>query len=355
MSVLIIAEAGVNHNGEKSKALSLIEVAAESGADVVKFQTFKASRLALPTAPKANYQSKNTNALESQFDMLTTLELPFEWHSELQAHAKGLGIEFISTAFDIESLAFLETLGLPFYKVPSGEITNGPLLLAFAQTGKRIILSTGMANLGEIEQALAILFWGYAHSRKPTSLNEIWNYWSRSDSSANWPERVSLLHCTSQYPTPMEEVNLRAIETLSQSFGLSVGYSDHTEGLLIPVAAVALGAEIIEEHFTLDRSMAGPDHRASLEPGELSQMVRDIRRTEIALGGGRKKTQPSEWNTRTAARQQIIASRDISLGEIFSTDNLRTARTGKGESPVHIWDLYGSRALRDYIRNSPIV
>jgi len=211
-----------------------------------------------------------------------------------------------------------------------------------------------MANLGEVEQALAILSWGYAHSRKPTSLKEIWRYWSGSENPGILQGKVSLLHCTSQYPTSMEEVNLRAMETLSQSFGLPVGYSDHTEELLIPVAAVALGAEIIEKHFTLDRSLPGPDHKASLEPEELYQRVRDIRRTEIALRDGRKKTQPSEWNTRTAARQQIIASRDIVLGEIFSTDNLGTARAGKGESPAHIRYLYGERSLRDYAKNSPI-
>ena len=354
MTVLIIAEAGVNHNGDKQKALSLIDVAAKAGADAVKFQTFNAQRLAAMSAPKAAYQQQTTDASESQFAMLKSLELPVEWHVELQAHARSIGIEFISTAFDLGSLAFLESLHLPFYKVPSGEITNGPLLLAFAQSGKNVILSTGMATLGEIEQALAILAWGYRHQKPPESLTDIWKHWSTSEASTVVAEKVSLLHCTSQYPTPMEEVNLRAMDTLSHSFGLPVGYSDHTQGVLVPVAAVARGAKIIEKHFTLDRNLPGPDHKASLEPAELSQMVREIRLVETALGDGRKRPQTSEWDTRLAARQQLIALSDIHLGETFTPDNLGTARAGVGLLPTHIWDLYGKKTTRKYSLGDPI-
>jgi len=242
----------------------------------------------------------------------------------------------------------LETLNLPFYKIPSGEITNGPLMLTFAQTKKKLILSTGMATLGEIEQALAILAWGHNHEGIPESLEDVWRFWSSPDSANSLISNVSLLHCTSQYPTSMEEVNLRAMDTLSKSFGLPVGYSDHTQGLLMPAAAVARGATIIEKHFTLDRTLQGPDHMASLEPHELSQMVMEIRGIEKALGNGWKRPQISEWDTRSSARQKIIALTDIRKGDLYCLDNLTTARTGKGRSPIFIWDLFGTRAGRGY-------
>jgi N-acetylneuraminate synthase len=354
MPVLIIAEAGVNHNGDKDKALELIEVAAGAGADAVKFQTFNAERLAAMTAPKAAYQNKTTDASQSQLEMLKQLELPVKWHTEMQAHANSLGVQFISTAFDLGSLAFLESLDLPFYKIPSGEITNGPLLLAFAGTGKKTIVSTGMATLGEVEQALAILAWGYCKRELPDSLVEVWQHWSTSEAGSAIAQNVSLLHCTSQYPAAMEEVNLRAMDTLSNSFGLPVGYSDHTQGVLIPVAAVARGAQIIEKHFTLDRELPGPDHKASLEPEELAQMVGNIRNIEVALGDARKRPQSSEWDSRSAARQQIIAVSPISAGEKLTLSHLGTARAGTGESPVHIWDLLGTHASRDYQIGDPI-
>lgn len=348
MSVLIIAEAGVNHNGEKEKAFALIDAAAKAGADAVKFQTFNAERLAAMTAPKAAYQNKTTDASQSQLEMLKQLELPVEWHKELQAHASAQNIQFISTAFDLDSLAFLETLNLPFYKIPSGEITNGPLLLAFARTRKKVILSTGMATLGEVEQALAILAWGYLKKKSPSCLSEVWQRWSTPQAGQVVTDKVSLLHCTSQYPTSMEEVNLRAMDALRSSFGLPVGYSDHTQGGLIPAAAVARGAQIIEKHFTLSRELPGPDHKASLEPEELARMVGDIRSIEIALGDARKRPQVSEWDTRIAARQQIIAVLPIKSGEKMTPAHLGTARAGAGESPVHLWDLIGTRATRDY-------
>jgi N-acetylneuraminate synthase len=355
MTVLIIAEAGVNHNGDKAKAFELIEAAAKAGADVVKFQTFKAERLAATSAPKAAYQKETTNVTESQLEMLKKLELPESWHFELKEYADKLDITFISTAFDLQSLAFLETLNLPFYKVPSGEITNGPLLLAFARTGKSIILSTGMATLGEVEQALAILAWGYMKESAPKSLVEIWQHWSEEAVDSTISAKVSLLHCTSQYPTPMAEVNLKAMDTLASAFKLPVGYSDHTEGLLIPVAAVARGAVIIEKHFTLDCTLPGPDHKASLEPSELEKMVQEIRAVENALGSSWKKPQISEWDTRIAARQQIIAVSEIKQGEVFSLSNVGTARAGAGVSPVYVWDLIGKVSKCDYAAGKPII
>lgn len=342
--VRVIAEAGVNHNGDRDMAFELVKVAAEAGADAVKFQTFNAARLAALTAPKAKYQQVTTDALESQFAMLQKLELPTSWHVELQRYAHDLGISFISTAFDLQSLAFLQTLDLPYYKVPSGEITNGPLLLAFAQTGKELILSTGMATLSEIELALAVVAFGFAHEQEPASLEEVWRFWSEPGVQVSLKGKVSLLHCTSQYPTPMEEVNLKAMGTIATAFGLPVGYSDHTQGLVIPTAAVAQGATIIEKHFTLDRTLPGPDHNASLEPNELAELVRAIRQVELAMGDGIKKPQPSEWDTRKAARQQVIFCDPVEKGMKIERHALSTARCGRGISPMGLWDLVGSVA-----------
>ncbi len=348
MSVLIIAEAGVNHNGEKDKAFALVDAAAAAGADAVKFQTYKTEDLASMSVPKADYQKRSTDSNETQFEMLKKLELPESWHFELKLYAENKGITFISTAFDIKSLSFLEKLGLPFYKVPSGEITNAPLLKAFARTGKEIILSTGMATLGEVEQALAILAWGFLCDKEPESLDQIWQHWSVQDTRKSIREKVSLLHCTSQYPTPLSEVNLKAMDTLSSAFGLPVGYSDHTEGLLIPLAAVSRGATIIEKHFTLDRQLPGPDHRASLEPDELKEMVTQIRSLEQALGDGYKAPQPSEFDSRTSARQSLVAKQDMAKGSLFTFESLGTARTGNGISALHYWDNINTPATKNY-------
>jgi N-acetylneuraminate synthase len=346
--VFIIAEAGVNHNGSLELARRLIEVAAEAGADAVKFQTFDAKKLARASAPKAAYQKQTTDAKESQLEMLRKLELPREWHAELQAHAGSLGIEFLSTAFDTDSLDFLAGLGMSLFKVPSGELTNGPLLWQFARLGKPLVVSTGMATLSEVEQALAVIAHAFNADDEPANMNEVWQGWS----NARWREslkgRVTLLHCTSQYPTPMQDVNLRAMDTLGQAFGLPIGYSDHTEGTLIPVAAVARGATVIEKHFTLDRSMPGPDHPASLEPGELKQMVRDIRALSVAMGSAAKSPQASEWSTRQAARQQIVVTRDIARGEVLARADFSTARSGEGLPAVELWGLVGRPANRDY-------
>lgn len=347
-TVYIIAEAGVNHNGRRDLAFALVDAAAEAGADAVKFQTFDAGKLASTSAPKAAYQKRSTDAAESQFAMLKKLELPREWHAELQAHANQKGIAFLSTAFDTDSLAFLVELGMPLFKIPSGELTNGPLLWQFARTGKPLVLSTGMATLAEVEQGLAIIAHALKADVEPSSIDEVWRGWSRADWRASLPGHVTLLHCTSQYPTPFAEVNLRGMDTLAQAFGLTVGYSDHTEGIVIPVAAVARGAKVIEKHFTLDRSLPGPDHKASLVPGELTQMVRDIRALQVALGDGSKTPQASEWDTRQAARQQVVAARDIAFDAVLARDDLTTARCGRGLPPTALWGLVGKRVGRAF-------
>lgn len=346
--VYIIAEAGVNHNGDFEKAMALVEVAACAGADAVKFQTFNARLLAAKSAPKAAYQKISTGEVDSQLEMLMKLELPHEWHYKLQARCEELGLSFLSTAFDRESLDFLNTLDLPFYKVPSGEITNGPLLWHFAQAGKPVILSTGMATLGEIEMALAVLAHGMICSEEPKSLEEVWRNWAQPRARLLVEERVSLLHCTSQYPARFDEVNLKALDTLSTTFQLPVGYSDHTEGVLVPIAAVARGASIIEKHFTLDRGLPGPDHAASLNPIELKLMVEQIRTIEAILGTHRKVPQGSEWDTRKAARQSIVVVRPIEAGQEIRKEDLSTARAGGGIIPMYIWDLVGTNAKQSY-------
>lgn len=352
--VYVIAEAGVNHNGKSDLAFALVDAAAAAGADAVKFQTFDAAKLASRSAPKAAYQKESTDAAESQLAMLKRLELPREWHLELQAHARQRGIEFLSTAFDTDSLAFLAELDMPLFKIPSGEITNGPLLWRFARTGKPLVLSTGMATLAEVEEGLAVIAHALMADGEPASIDEVRRGWSRPDWRARLHGHVTLLHCTSQYPTPFAEVNLRAMDTLAAAFGLPVGYSDHTEGTLIPMAAVARGARLIEKHFTLDRKLPGPDHNASLEPEELARMVREIRALEIALGDGSKCPQPSEWDTRQAARQQVVAARDIAAGEVMSRDDLSTARCGGGLPPTALWALVGQRASRAFAAGEAI-
>jgi N,N'-diacetyllegionaminate synthase len=325
MSTLVIAEAGVNHNGDLSMARQLIRVAAQAGADLVKFQTFSADRLAAPHAPKATYQQGRTDASQSQHQMLRKLELSHADHEALITECSRHGIGFFSTAFDIVSQDMLLALGLDRIKVPSGEITNLPFLRHVARCGKPVILSTGMATLGEIDAAIdALLFAGTARSQ------------------------ITLLHCNTEYPTPFEDVNLRAMVSLRSAFGVEVGYSDHTAGIEVPIAAVALGASVIEKHFTLDRSLPGPDHQASLEPAELAAMVRAIRHVEQALGDGIKRPMPSEMKNRPIARKSIVAARAIGAGEVFSESNLTTKRPGTGVSPMRWDELMGRRATRDY-------
>ncbi len=347
-SVYILAEAGVNHNGNRDMAMALIDAAADAGADAVKFQTFKAQKLATKAAPKAAYQREHTDAQESQVTMLKKLELPEDWHKDLQAHAQSRGIEFLSTPFDADSLHFLCRLGLSKLKIPSGELVNAPLLWQFAHTGKPLIVSTGMATLSEVEEALAVIAHALHNNTEPENFEAVWKHWCCPESRNILQDYVTLLHCTSQYPTTPHEVNLRAMDTLASTFGLPVGYSDHTQGWTIPIAAVARGARIIEKHFTLDRNLPGPDHKASLEPDELGYMVREIRTLECALGDGRKIPQPSEWDTRRAARQQIVAIRRIRAGQTIERADIGTARCGgNGIAAKHLWDTVGRIATKD--------
>jgi N-acetylneuraminate synthase len=353
-SVYIIAEAGVNHNGQRDLAFALVDAAAEAGADAVKFQTFDAHKLASKSAPKAYYQKQSTDAAESQFAMLKKLELPRGLHQELQTYSLAKGIEFLSTAFDTESLALLVELGVPLLKIPSGELTNGPFLWQIARTRKPLIISTGMATLSEVEQGLAIVAHALNTEFEPADMNEVWRVWSKAECRNSLLGHVTLLHCTSQYPTPLNEVNLRSMDTLASAFGLAVGYSDHTQGILVPVGAVARGATVVEKHFTLDRTLPGPDHKASLEPNELKQMVGDIRALQLALGDGRKAPQPSEWDIRQAARQQVVAARDIAVGAVLMRQDMTTMRCGKGIAPTELWGLVGQVASRAYLAGGVI-
>ncbi len=353
--VFIIAEVGVNHNGSVDIAKKLIKIAAEAGADAVKFQTFKADKIASTTVPKADYQQKNAPESGSQLEMLSRLELDASAHEELIYSCRRNGIQFLSTPFDFESLDLLaNTFDLQMIKLSSGEINNAPLLLAAARTGKTIIMSTGMSTLGEIETALGVLAFGYIH---PTALPSrqafVETYCSLAGQQA-LQNKVSLLHCTTEYPAPFEEVNLAALDTLKTAFGLQAGFSDHTPGIAIPIAAVARGAAIIEKHFTLDKNLPGPDHRASLEPQELKEMVRSIRQVEAAMGTGRKYPMPAEKKNKAIARKSLVAAQVIKKGERFTENNLAAKRAGEGISPLYYWDWLGKYACRDYKKDEAI-
>lgn len=321
--VYIIAEAGVNHNGNLELAKKLIDVAAKSGADAVKFQTFVPENLVSRYAEKADYQKEITDKKESQLEMLQKLMLKKEWHQVLIDYAEMKGIQFISTPFDFESIDFLAELDLPLYKIPSGEITNLPYLEKIGKIGKPVILSTGMSTLEEVREALDIL-------------------------RENGCPKVSVLHCNTQYPTPYEDVNLAVMDSLRKKLGIEVGYSDHTLGIEVPIAAVAMGATIIEKHFTLDKSMDGPDHKASLEPDELSAMVRAIRNIEKAIGSADKRVTESEQGNKCVVRKSIVAKREIRKGEIFSDLNITAKRPGTGISPMRWYEVIGKAAIRDF-------
>ncbi len=328
---LIIAEAGVNHNGSMDLAFKLIDAARAAGADIVKFQTFKATELVSETADKAIYQQSTTDANETQFEMIKKLELSRADHLELMRYCVEINIEFLSAPFDLASIDLLHELGVKRFKIPSGEITNYPYLKAIARYNKPIIMSTGMANMDEIVAALDVL-----------------------TSFGTERHKISVLHCNTEYPTPFEDVNLRATRTMYETLGLPVGYSDHTSGIEVPIAAVAIGATIIEKHFTLDRTLPGPDHKASLEPHELKAMVSSIRNIELALGEGQKQPSPSEEKNITVARKSIVASRDIKKGEVFSHDNIVSKRPGDGISPMRWNDVLGIRANRDFFKDEKI-
>jgi len=322
---IIIAEAGVNHNGSIELAKKLIDVAEKAGVDYIKFQTFKTELAISKNAKKAEYQKKTTDKNESQFEMIKKLELDTEAHEELMNYCHEKNILFLSTPFDHESIVLLNDLGLEIFKIPSGEITNLPYLKHIGKLDKKIILSTGMANIGEIEDALDILI--NAGTKK---------------------ENITVLHANTEYPTPMEDVNLKAMQTIACTFGINVGYSDHTLGIEVPIAAVAMGAKVIEKHFTLDRNLPGPDHKASLEPDELKAMVKAIRNIELAMGDGIKKPSPSESKNIVIARKSIVAARDIKKGELFSEKNITAKRPGNGISPMKWDEVIGTIATKDY-------
>lgn len=344
----IIAEAGVNHNGSLDMAIKLAEVAAEAGADAVKFQTFKADKLVSRLAPKADYQTRTTDADESQHEMIRKLELDDHAHEILIEHCKVCDIEFLSTPFDLESLELLAVrFDLTRIKIPSGDITNAPLLLKIAQTGKPVILSTGMSTLGEIEDALGVLAFGYVGKGNP-AIAAFREAYCSAEGQTTLHDKVTLLHCTTEYPAPFEDVNLKVMDTLKIAFSLPVGYSDHTEGIAVPIAAVARGAVIIEKHFTLDRSLPGPDHKASLEPAELKQMVTAIRVVEQALGTGRKCPTLSERKNIGVARKSLVAACTIRAGEPFTDENLTVKRPGSGLSPMKYWKLLGRKAAQNF-------
>jgi len=326
MSVFIIVEAGVNHNGNMNLALEMVEAASKAGANAIKFQTFRAEMLVTRTASKANYQKETSGSDESQFDMLKRLELDLDSHKKLIAHCRERQIDFLSTPFDLTTIDLLLGIGLTTWKIPSGDITNLPYLKKIGELKQQVILSTGMADLGEIEDALDIL-----------------------ENAGTSRKNITVLHCNTEYPTPMQDVNLRAMLTIKQAFpGIQVGYSDHTLGIEVPIAAVAMGAKVIEKHFTLDRNLPGPDHKASLEPMELSAMIQSIRNIEMALGHGIKRPSSSEKKNIVSARKSIMALRSIKKGHLISKDDLIVLRPGNGISPMDWYKIIGRRATNDF-------
>jgi N-acetylneuraminate synthase len=345
---IVIAEAGVNHNGDINLALELVDKAAEAGADFVKFQTFKAGKLASGSASKAAYQKTTTDAGESQLEMLRRLELAPESHRILIDRCAQKGIAFLSTAFDLDSLAFLaDDLGLKTLKLGSGELTNGPILLAAARSGMELMLSTGMGSLAEVEEALGVIAFGLLREGDPAGRMDFAEVLLEPAAWEALRKRVMLLHCTTEYPAAVEDTNLRAIDTMRQAFGLSVGYSDHTEGNAMSIAAVARGASVIEKHFTLDRTMEGPDHVASVEPDALADLVRGIRAVEAGLGNGIKRPGVAEIRNRPVVRKCVVAARDVPAGRIITADDLTTKRAGGAIPGIRLWDCIGRRARRD--------
>ncbi len=328
MAVLVIAETGVNHNGDLKLARRLIEAAAGAGADVVKFQTFSPDRLVSKTAAQAEYQQKNAPN-ETQYQMLKALALPSDAFAQLAANCSACHIGFASSPFDREDIDILAGLDMPFWKIPSGEITNLPYLLKIAQTGKPVILSTGMSELEEIKIAVNIL-------------------------RENGAGEITVLHCNTEYPTPFEDVNLRAMETLRKELDVPVGYSDHTPGIEAAIAAVAMGAIVIEKHFTMDKTMEGPDHKASLEPDELAAMVRAIRHIEKAMGSGVKAPSSSELKNRPVARKSIVAKHAIQKGELLTEENIAVKRPGTGISPMRWFEILGTTAVRNFAEDEMI-
>lgn len=352
--VFVIAEAGVNHDGSLDDALRMVDVAAEAGADAVKFQTFDAAQLVTRRAAKAAYQARNTGTDDGQLDMLRRLELDRDAHRILVRAAEAKGVRFMSTAFDMDSLDFLAGLDMPAIKIPSGDLTWGPMLLKAARLGLPLIVSTGMATLEEIGEALQVIAFALTRDGLPAGADALAAAMAKPAAQAALGERVTLLHCTTEYPAPLTAVNLRAMDLMRETFGLPVGYSDHTLGTTVAIAAAARGATVIEKHFTLDRRGAGPDHAASLEPDELAAMVAAIREVETALGEARKAPAAEEVPNRAIARRSLVAARAIAAGEPFSLDNLTAKRPADGLSPMDVWPLLGRRATRDWAEDEAI-
>jgi len=348
--VKIIAEVGVNHNGEKDLAMKLVTVAHSAGADVVKFQTFKADSLVTADAQQADYQIRNMGAEEAQLSMLSRLELDYGAHKELTKYCNEIGIEFMSTAFDSQSLEFLvKDLGIKTLKIASGELTNLPFVLEHARTGCELIVSTGMASLGEIEVALGVIAFGLTtDSSESPSLAAFAKAYASQAGQERLREKVTLLHCTTEYPAPLGEINLRAMETIRAAFGLRAGYSDHSDGITVPIAAAALGACVLEKHFTLDKTMEGPDHKASVDPEGLSLMIQSIKDASEALGSEVKSAQPSEIDNKVVARKSLFAARPITEGQIISEADICIKRPGNGIEPSRYWQIIGMRASKSY-------
>lgn len=348
----IIAEAGVNHNGSFDMAKQLIDIAMEAGADAIKFQTFKAENLVTKSAKQADYQIENLKESTSQFDMLKKLELTFEEFTELQQYCVDKGIEFLSTPFDYESVDFLfDRLHIKTAKIPSGELTNAPFIYAIAKKKKPIILSTGMATIEDIHEALSYIAFGLAEK---SDMQQVEAFYATQDAKKLLKQYVTILHCTTEYPAPFNTINLHAMSTLQQEFRVPIGLSDHSEGIAVPTAAVALGATVIEKHFTLDKTLEGPDHIASLEPEELQQMVKQIREIEQALGDGHKEPSAVELKNRIPARKSLVANTAIKKGEPFTVENLTIKRPGSGIAPSKYWAYIGQKAEKAYEQDEPI-
>lgn len=352
--VMIIAEAGVNHDGDIDKAIALVDVAAKAGADVVKFQTFNPELLATGLASKADYQAAAIGADGSQLDMLRELALSYDDFHRLAAYCRTSGIAFMSTAFDRESLNFLSHFDMPAIKIASGDLTDAPMLLHAARLRRPLIVSTGMATLGEVETALSVLAHGLTRTDEPKGMVDFETAYFDPRGQAALREYVTLLHCVTEYPADPALVNLRAMDTLAAAFSLPVGYSDHTTGIAISIAAVARGARVIEKHFTLDRTSTGPDHAASLEPDELEMLVSSIRAVEGALGRPGKYPSAPELTNRAVARRSLVAARAIGAGTVLTMDDLIAKRPAGGRAPIGLWDLIGKTVERDYEKDEPI-
>lgn len=345
----VIAEAGVNHNGSLDMAHQLIHEAARIGADAIKFQSFRTDDIVIPESPKADYQNKSAPESQTQYELLKSLELPVDAYSELKKSCDALNIDFISTPFDLKSLDSLLAIGVTCIKISSGDITFGPLLLKAAQSGKQVILSTGMADKNEIENALAVLAYGYLKpNRNPLNFNEILKNYSSEIAHKKLFENVTVLHCTSEYPAPYEELNLRAMQTIKETFKVNVGYSDHSPGVLVPCLAVAMGAQIIEKHITLDCSLPGPDHTASLDVNTFSEMIKQIRLTENVLGSSKKEPTAAELKNKPIVRRGLYTKRPITKGETILSNDLQALRPMAKKTPMQYWDCINQVAEIDY-------